>query len=104
MGDSSESSLQSGPSTADKPRSATAPRPLGADERILFECLRVLRKETAQDMQVTAFMVFSDKTLREMARARPTTQQALLAVKGVGPAKYEEFGEQFIQVISTTGD
>jgi len=43
--------------------------------------------------------VFSDRTLRDMARRRPTTKSAMLEVIGVGPAKLETFGERFLHAI-----
>ena len=80
----------------------TAPRPLDPDEQQLFERLRTVRREIADDRNVPAFMVFADKTLREMARARPTDEQQMLAVKGVGPAKYTMYGRQFLEAIRST--
>jgi ATP-dependent DNA helicase RecQ len=73
--------------------------PLDADGRELFEKLRGLRREIADEMSIPAFMVFSDKTLRAMARQRPATKSAMLQVSGVGPAKLENFGERFLNAI-----
>jgi ATP-dependent DNA helicase RecQ len=78
---------------------APAAQPLDAEGRALFEKLRALRRDIAADRGIPAFMVFSDKTLREMARARPTTGAAMLEVKGIGPAKYKSFGRQFLQAV-----
>ncbi|MHC4093068.1 MAG: DNA helicase RecQ [Planctomycetota bacterium] len=86
-------------SPAKQLHAATAPRPLDADEQALFERLRVLRRDIADELNVPAFVVFSDKTLRELSRVRPTSKEAMLAVKGVGPAKYARFGKQFIDAI-----
>jgi ATP-dependent DNA helicase RecQ len=44
-------------------------------------------------------MVFSDKTLRAMARQKPTTKGAMLQVHGVGFAKLESFGDRFMRAI-----
>jgi ATP-dependent DNA helicase RecQ len=65
----------------------------------LFEALRDLRRRLADERNVPAYVVFSDATLLEMAAARPTTEAGLLAVSGVGPAKLERYGEQFLAVI-----
>lgn len=65
----------------------------------LYEGLRVLRKAIAGELGVPAFMVFSDKTLRAMARARPTTRESLLQVHGVGPAKCNTYGRRFMELI-----
>ena len=73
--------------------------PLDADARRLFDKLRAKRREIADENGIPAFMVFSDRTLRAMARQRPTTRSAMLEVYGVGSAKLESFGERFLQVI-----
>jgi ATP-dependent DNA helicase RecQ len=73
--------------------------PLNADGRALFEHLRNLRREIADENNVPAFMVFSDKTLRAMARTRPTTRTSMLQVHGVGFAKLETFGDRFMKAI-----
>jgi ATP-dependent DNA helicase RecQ len=44
--------------------------------------------------------VFADKTLQEMAVRRPRSRDDLLEVRGVGPAKVEKYGEQFLNLIS----
>jgi ATP-dependent DNA helicase RecQ len=73
--------------------------PLNADAKELFELLRTLRREIADENNVPAFMVFSDKTLRAMARQKPTTKGAMLQVHGVGFAKLESFGDRFMRAI-----
>ena len=73
--------------------------PLNADGRALFEHLRNLRREIADENNVPAFMVFSDKTLRAMARSKPTTRTSMLQVHGVGFAKLESFGDRFMKAI-----
>lgn len=70
--------------------------PAGKD---LFERLRVLRKELADKARVPAYIVFSDKVLREMASRKPASAAELLDVPGVGPAKLERYGEAFLDVI-----
>jgi ATP-dependent DNA helicase RecQ len=75
--------------------------PLDADSRSLFDRLRNLRREIADERGIPAFMVFSDKTLRAMARQRPASLRAMLDVTGVGPAKLETFGERFLRAIRT---
>jgi ATP-dependent DNA helicase RecQ len=73
--------------------------PLNADGKALFEHLRSVRREIAEENNVPAFMVFSDKTLRAMARQRPTSKGDLLKVHGVGFAKLEAFGDRFMKEI-----
>jgi len=69
-------------------------------EDALFERLRGLRKELADRQGVPAYIVFSDKVLREMACRRPGTQAELLDVPGVGPAKLERYGRAFLEEIA----
>ena len=59
----------------------------------MFERLRRWRLERSKADDVPAFVVFSDASLRELARRRPATDEALLAVPGVGPAKLAAYGE-----------
>ena len=65
----------------------------------LFEELRALRRRLADAQGVPAFVVFNDATLRALAAARPTDDRAMLAVSGVGPAKLEQYGNDFLAVI-----
>ena len=63
------------------------------DAAAMFQQLRQWRLERSTADDVPAFVVFSDATLRELARRRPTTDEALLAVPGIGPAKLAAYGE-----------
>jgi ATP-dependent DNA helicase RecQ len=65
----------------------------------LFEVLRALRLEIARSRGVPPYVIFHDATLREMARRRPTSVDALLTVKGVGARKADELGEFFLSAI-----
>ncbi|MBI3856022.1 MAG: ATP-dependent DNA helicase RecQ [Planctomycetes bacterium] len=73
--------------------------PLSADGKALFEHLRTIRREIADENNIPAFMVFSDRTLRAMARRKPTTKDAMLQVHGIGFAKLESFGDRFMKAI-----
>jgi ATP-dependent DNA helicase RecQ len=66
----------------------------------LFDTLRQLRREVATARSVPAYIVFSDATLRDMARRRPSSVERLLEVNGVGEKKAADFGEQFVQCIA----
>jgi len=66
----------------------------------LFEQLRELRRHIAGERKVPAFMIFSDRALRGMARSRPTNRVQMLAVKGVGPVTHKNFGQRFIEEIA----
>jgi len=71
----------------------------GAYDRVLFEALRGLRRTIAEERGVPPYIVFSDASLRDMARLRPRSREALLEVKGVGEWKCETFGERFLALI-----
>jgi ATP-dependent DNA helicase RecQ len=72
-------------------------------DRELFDRLRAVRLEVARARGVPPYVIFHDATLREMARIRPTTRSALLAVKGVGARKAEDLGEIFLATIRQSG-
>ncbi len=68
-------------------------------DRDLFEQLRGLRTELAAAQQVPAFIIFSDATLRDVARRRPADNQNLLAVHGIGERKATDYGERVIALV-----
>jgi ATP-dependent DNA helicase RecQ len=65
----------------------------------LYEALRRLRLEIAQELELPAYVIFHDKTLREMAVIRPASREALLAISGVGESKADRYGERFLAAI-----
>ena len=69
------------------------------DVAALFEKLRQKRRELADEQGVPPFMVFSDRTLHEMAQSKPQTQRDFLLVNGVGQRKLEQYGETMMDVI-----
>ncbi|KGR81869.1 DNA helicase RecQ [Lysinibacillus odysseyi] len=71
-----------------------------SDEDPLFEHLRNIRKEISTNEGVPPYVVFSDKTLKELSAKRPTTPEDFLAINGVGANKLEKYGESFIEAIS----
>ena len=75
------------------------PTELEGEDAELFRRLRALRAKAARFQGIPAYMVFSDKTLREMAVRRPATMAQLRAVGGVGSAKAERYGRQFLEEI-----
>ena len=68
-------------------------------DRDLFDHLRDRRREIADELDVPAYIVFGDATLRTMAAARPSTLPEMLAIKGIGERKLERFGQQFLDAI-----
>lgn len=75
-------------------------RPAGSvpDEydKVLFDRLRVLRKRIAAEHQVPPYVIFSDKTLHEMCRHYPMTLSQMRSISGVGDAKLQRYGDDFI--------
>ncbi len=65
----------------------------------LFEALRGLRQEIAQEQGVPPYIVFGDKTLKEMAAKRPQTKEEMLQVGGIGEVKFERYGEDFLALL-----
>lgn len=65
----------------------------------LFERLRVRRYEMAQQTHVPPYIIFSDKTLKEMSTYLPSTKTDMLKINGVGNNKYEKYGEEFMKLI-----
>ncbi|MEE9912313.1 MAG: DNA helicase RecQ [Deltaproteobacteria bacterium] len=65
----------------------------------LFEKLRLLRKTIADEQNVPAYIVFSDRTLLEMADARPADEMEMLGVSGVGEHKLKLYGKMFLDEI-----
>ncbi|SFA87696.1 MULTISPECIES: DNA helicase RecQ [unclassified Bacillus (in: firmicutes)] len=67
----------------------------------LFEELRALRKQMADQKKVPPFVIFSDTSLQDMCAQRPSTREEMLKVKGVGKHKQELYGDRFLEVIQT---
>ena len=77
-----------------------ADAPLTKEDEALWEQLRACRKRLADDDGVPPYVVFHDRTLREMATRRPTTLSALLTITGVGQAKLERYGSEFLALLN----
>lgn len=72
---------------------------LEAPDAGLLDALRAWRTRTARARGVPAYVVFSDATLLEIAAARPASDEALLDVKGVGPRKLSDYGEDVLALV-----
>lgn len=66
----------------------------------VFEGLRAWRSALSQEMQVPAYIVFTDATLVAIAEELPTTERELLSISGVGPVKVERFGASLLAELS----
>ena len=69
-------------------------------DEALFEQLRALRRKLADERDVPAYVIFSDVSLREMARAYPTTAAEFGRIPGVGQQKLRDFAEPFTAAIA----
>jgi ATP-dependent DNA helicase RecQ len=70
-----------------------------ASSEDLFLCLKALRRRIAESRDIPPYIVFSDKTLRAMAKNQPTDPAGLLRCPGVGERKLAEYGGDFLKTI-----
>jgi ATP-dependent DNA helicase RecQ len=70
---------------------------LSFDEK-LYEKFKSLRRELAQEHEVPAYVIFGDKTLKELASKLPLTKEDMLDINGVGLVKYEKYGKNFLSL------
>jgi len=73
---------------------------LSAVEMELFEALRHLRLDTARELGVPPYVVFHDRTLREMAQCKPCSRSDLLQITGIGELKADKHGQAFLAAIA----
>ena len=66
----------------------------------LFEKLRGLRKMIADSVGMAPYIIFTDKTLHEMADRLPLTREEMLAIQGVSQNKFEKYGDDFLNLIA----
>ncbi len=83
--------------------SAVVSDDLAPEDEVLFERLRQWRIEQATERGVPPYVVFNDRTLRAIASARPETEAEMLAVSGVGPAKWEQYGADVLGLVAEVG-
>ncbi len=82
-----------------KSRDAASAEPLSGDDTSLLAALKDLRLRLAKQRRVPAYVVFSDKTLIDMAQRRPQSENEFAEVNGVGAKKLQEFGAAFLKVL-----
>ncbi|MDJ0910266.1 MAG: DNA helicase RecQ [Woeseiaceae bacterium] len=73
---------------------------LAPADQSLFEALRKRRKEIADQLDLPPYVIFHDATLQQMAEHRPKSEADLLSINGVGEAKLERYGSQFLEIIA----
>jgi superfamily II DNA helicase RecQ len=87
-------------------RPVSAPEPKAhragdiACDEVLFECLARLRKQLADERGLPPHILFSDVTLRQMARDYPSNERELARISGMSERKLQEFGRVFLAVIA----
>ncbi len=81
-------------------RKAGAATTVEAYDEALFDELRGLRRRLAAARRIPPYVIFSDKTLHEMARTFPVTRAQMLRITGVGEAKLERYGKPFMDAIA----
>jgi ATP-dependent DNA helicase RecQ len=86
--------------TGRKPKLASVAADLSPEDAKLFERLREWRAGQAREQGVPAYVIFQDKTLREIASTRPADVHALACVNGVGQAKLEKYGPDILEVLA----
>jgi ATP-dependent DNA helicase RecQ len=69
-------------------------------DRELFEALRAYRRRKADERGVPPFIIFSDATLRDLARQRPATLAQLADIHGIGAKKLSEYGAELLHELS----
>jgi len=74
---------------------------LGQEDQALFATLRQVRSQLAKAQGVPPYMVFGDKTLKQMALEKPTNSAQFLELNGVGESKLEKYGAVFLEALMT---
>jgi len=87
--------------TQTKKRSSAPAFEAGSDQQKQFETLRAVRTRLAKAANVPAYVVMSDRSLKELCIARPTTLEDLASVHGFGKVKIDKFGQTFLDALRT---
>jgi ATP-dependent DNA helicase RecQ len=95
----SRSRARQAPKDAAAPRQGPSLASLDAHGQARFEKLRTRRASMARDRGVPAYVVAHDRTLVEMAARAPRSHAELLQVFGMGPARVESYGDDFLAVL-----
>ena len=66
----------------------------------MYDKLRDLRKQIASEKGIPPYIVFSDKTLKDLSsKTTPKSKQEMLEVHGIGEVKFERYGDAFLEVL-----
>lgn len=87
-------------------KSGTTPSAAFTDaaSQALWEALRQLRLDLSRELNVPPYVIFHDKTLKEMVAHRPANPSDMLEISGIGQGKLERFGDRFLAAIAKVGD
>ena len=93
---------------AGRKRSSAAPKPdrdellaqLGVQERNIFESLRLWRRDLAKSLGKPPYVLFYDRTLVAIARVKPSGEEELLEIPGVGRKKAERYGDDILRIVA----
>jgi ATP-dependent DNA helicase RecQ len=94
--------MPAAPKSSRREKRAAAAAAVGEADSVLLGALKALRAKLAQGQRVPAYVVFSDRTLIELATHRPDSPRAMREIHGVGDSKLERYGTAFLQVIQDT--
>ncbi len=98
-GDAARARGPEGRRAAPQVPSGGVPREVADADRELWEALRECRRKIASERNLPPYVIFHDATLKQMLAERPADRDALLRISGVGQAKLERYGEQFLEVL-----
>ena len=99
-----ERSRSSGKNAASSGISADEGIILNAADELLLMSLKEKRREIAREDKVPPYIVFSDRTLADIALRRPVSLEALASVRGVGEMKLAKYGERFLAIIRSSDE
>ena len=85
-----------------KKRKVIETRVLDGNEEFRFQDLRKWRKAKATELDLPAFVIFGDQTLKELAQKNPQSLEQLSGIYGIGEAKIEKFGRDLLLVLSNS--
>ncbi len=83
--------------------SRSGPAPVPQADQALFDALRAKRMELAKAQGVPPYVIFHDRTLAELAAARPKTARAMASIPGIGETKLERYGPAFLEILIAQG-
>ncbi len=90
---------QEAPRRRERTRASEASTAMSPADAPLFESLRDLRARLAREQNVPAYVIFHDRTLREIATHRPATLDELARVDGIGGGKLTRYGQQVLEAV-----